>query len=229
MKNIIALLLIILASTSLIAQQSNSDCKVLLKELQGEYNGDCKKGLADGKGIAQGEHRYEGEFKKGQPHGEGKYIISETDYYVGSFKKGKRTGFGKHFTIKDGKNIIVEGDWKNGQFVDKEDKFVTVNKSEIKRVSYIFKGDAISGSGENKIHIYLRRGQIDARAMVNGLFMSGSSGYKIDGTNYGFGNAEFPFTGKIKFNVSSAHYVPVSCSLEFKLLKEGNWDVFIYF
>ena len=44
------------------AQQT--DCKVTMPKLSGTYTGGCKKGLAQGKGIAQGVDRYEGQFYK---------------------------------------------------------------------------------------------------------------------------------------------------------------------
>jgi hypothetical protein len=34
------------------------DCKVISPDISGSYTGDCKHGLAHGKGIAQGKDRY---------------------------------------------------------------------------------------------------------------------------------------------------------------------------
>ncbi len=105
---------------TILLSQTNNSCQVKVPELQGEYRGDCKNGLADGKGSAQGKHIYEGEFKKGYPHGEGKYIWAGDDYYVGSFRKGKRSGFGKHYLMVDGKSSFIEGYWKNDAYIGKE-------------------------------------------------------------------------------------------------------------
>jgi hypothetical protein len=52
------------------------NCKVLLPALSGNYEGGCKKGLADGKGKASGTDVYEGEFSKELPHGKGTYTWS---------------------------------------------------------------------------------------------------------------------------------------------------------
>ena len=49
-------------------------CSVSVDSLKGEYNGDCKKGKAEGKGTAVGIDSYKGNFKNGYPNGEGKYI-----------------------------------------------------------------------------------------------------------------------------------------------------------
>ena len=48
---------------------AQNPCKVLMKEISGSYSGECKKGLADGKGEAKGVDRYIGAFKKGLPDG----------------------------------------------------------------------------------------------------------------------------------------------------------------
>lgn len=41
-----------------------SECKVLLPALSGSYEGGCRKGLADGDGVAIGTDTYKGSFKK---------------------------------------------------------------------------------------------------------------------------------------------------------------------
>ncbi|MEI6061185.1 MAG: hypothetical protein WCR72_10775, partial [Bacteroidota bacterium] len=51
-------------------------CRVLKPELVGTYEGKCKDGLANGKGIAIGTDRYEGQFTKGFPQGYGTYTWS---------------------------------------------------------------------------------------------------------------------------------------------------------
>ncbi|PLX24321.1 MAG: hypothetical protein C0597_00015 [Marinilabiliales bacterium] len=50
------------------AQEKTTDCRVLLSSISEKYEGECVNGFADGKGIAEGAHKYEGEFKKGLPH-----------------------------------------------------------------------------------------------------------------------------------------------------------------
>ena len=70
--------------TNIIAQ--HTDCLIKVKELQGTYEGECKKQKADGKGKAVGEDTYEGEFKEGFPNGTGKYSWKNGNWYTGSFK-----------------------------------------------------------------------------------------------------------------------------------------------
>jgi hypothetical protein len=73
------------------------DCKVLVEEISIEYEGDCKKGLAHGKGIASGAgFIYEGEFKKGYPDGEGTLTIEENGkIFTGDWKRGEVYGEGE--------------------------------------------------------------------------------------------------------------------------------------
>lgn len=84
--------------------QENKDCKVLQKELSGEYKGDCKKGLADGVGEAIGTDRYSGSFKKGYAHGKGIYNYSSGAVYEGGFLNGKRHGQGKLIYQNEGED-----------------------------------------------------------------------------------------------------------------------------
>ncbi|MCF8299254.1 MAG: hypothetical protein K9J13_17025 [Saprospiraceae bacterium] len=225
------LLIIFISIPIIIFSQEKSNCIVKVPELQGEYRGDCKKGLADGTGSAQGEHIYEGEFKKGYPHGEGKYIWAGDDYYVGSFKKGKRSGFGKHYLIIEGKSSYIEGYWKNDIYLGKEKKvqnYSSVRKTGIDRVSYIYKG---SGDGTNEIMIRFKRAGAGSRSQVYSPSINASSGDLIDqGERYGFENVEFPFSASMSFNVpNKANTMLILATLTFEIMKEGSWDVIIYF
>jgi hypothetical protein len=93
-------------------------CTVKLSSLQGTYEGECKNGVAHGRGIAVGKDEYQGEFKNGLPHGKGRYIYANGDEYIGEFKKGKRHG--KGYMKKAGEVTITENprlsNWKNDAF-----------------------------------------------------------------------------------------------------------------
>lgn len=229
MKNFILIIILAIVPTFLISQ--NKSCKVKVPELQGEYRGDCKNGLADGNGSAQGDHIYEGEFKKGYPHGEGKYIWAGDDYYVGSFRKGKRSGFGKHYMIIEGKSSFIEGYWKNDAYIGKEKKtesFTTVRKTGIDRVSYIYKG---TGAGTNEIMIRFKRGGSGSRSQIYNPSITASSGDLIDqGERYGFENVEFPFKASLSFSApNKTNSMLILATLSLEIMKEGSWDVIIYF
>lgn len=79
------------------------ECRVLLDKIDGNYSGDCKKGLAHGYGEAEGENViYKGEFRKGLPDGEGTLTFADGRKFDGEWKNGEVYGFGE-FTDTDGK------------------------------------------------------------------------------------------------------------------------------
>jgi hypothetical protein len=71
-----------------------SPCEVLDPELQAEYRGKCRRGLAHGKGRAVGSAIYEGEFRKGMKHGKGVKTWAWGDRYEGAFEKDRKHGHG---------------------------------------------------------------------------------------------------------------------------------------
>ena len=224
-------LIILLLTPFLLLSQNKQTCKVLVPDLQGEYRGECKKGLADGNGSALGKHIYEGEFKRGYPHGEGKYIWAGDDYFVGNFRKGKRDGYGKHYMLVNGKSSYIEGYWKNDEYIGKEKKvqnYSTGRKTGVDRVSYIYKG---AGDGTNEIMIKFRRGGSGSRSTITGLSTTASSGELVDqGEKYGFQNVSYPFTASMSFNApNKMNTMIILATLNFEIRKEGSWVVIIYY
>ena len=99
---------------------SQDTCKVLKPEISGKYTGDCKNGLADGKGVAVGKDKYEGKFKKGLPNGQGTYTWSTGEVYKGSWDEGKKDGEGKYTFKSHGVDSTTTGFWKNDVFARKK-------------------------------------------------------------------------------------------------------------
>ena len=91
---------------------AQDDCKVLTEALQGEYTGDCKKGLAHGTGESKGIDIYRGDFKKGLPNGTGTYIWKNGNSYEGEFKDGKRNGISTDWYDSGQKRVV--GNYDNG-------------------------------------------------------------------------------------------------------------------
>lgn len=108
--------------------QQKDSCKVLLSEISGTYEGDCKNGLANGKGTAIGEDTYVGRFKNGLPDGKGKYTYKNGNVYSGKWRNGLKNGKGKFKYFIDGKATILLGYWIDGEYVgpSKPDEFYRI-------------------------------------------------------------------------------------------------------
>ena len=52
------------------------NCGVRDAKLRGQYDGECRRGWANGQGKASGVDRYEGSFLDGQAHGQGRYTFA---------------------------------------------------------------------------------------------------------------------------------------------------------
>lgn len=219
MLSTIFLLLTLIGFTN--AQQS-SDCKVLMETINKTYLGDCKNGLAHGEGVAKGEHVYKGEFKKGLPHGHGKYVWDNNEkIYEGEWKKGKKHGDGKLTIKKSGKDSVVTGIWEEGKFKkQKETKpYEVVSKESIERIR-IYK----NGS-KNKIIIkFIRHG---SSKQISGLTLNFSSGTRRGNSRPITVNfPEFPFRTKLQFNAPNKFNVAQkTCRTTFKINEPGHWIV----
>jgi hypothetical protein len=56
--------------------------------------------------------RYEGSFRNGVPHGEGRFVKSNGDMYQGEWREGRQHGHGAYFG-HDGE--VYDGEWINGR------------------------------------------------------------------------------------------------------------------
>jgi hypothetical protein len=83
-----------LGGAQLLRAEEASPCKVLDPELQSEYLGNCRGGLAHGKGKATGIATYEGGFRKGMKHGKGVKTWGWGDRYEGAFENDRKHGHG---------------------------------------------------------------------------------------------------------------------------------------
>ena len=89
-------LLLALAFLFPLASLAAPSCRVIDPELQGQYEGGCKKGLAEGYGVARGTAEYHGEFSKGMKHGKGVKTWPWGDRYEGGFANDRRNGKGMY-------------------------------------------------------------------------------------------------------------------------------------
>ncbi len=220
-KKLIVFVLLAVPLLPLRAQEDNG-CKVLLSAISVQYKGDCKKGLADGKGEAFGVDHYVGHFKKGLPDGEGVYTWSTGEVYKGSFKKGMRDGQGSYTFKVEGRDSTITGKWQKDKFignVKKTGAYTILFRNNIGRITFNRLGD-----GESvRIKFYRNGGEIN----VSDLMLIGDSGNVMTDRDFtGFDRVSFPFTGKVIFKVPNDFYAAVlSCELRFRINEPGNYEI----
>lgn len=111
-----------------ISAQAQDSCKVLGKNISDSYIGECKKGVANGKGEAKGIHRYIGNFKFGLPNGQGTYYYSDSMYYQGNFQEGIKEGKGEcHYQRKEKPDSVLKGYWSGDIYRGKS--YITYKKN----------------------------------------------------------------------------------------------------
>lgn len=200
--------------------QKESSCKVLVPELSGNYEGGCKKGLANGTGKAVGVDTYEGEFKKGFPNGIGTYTWANGDVYKGEFQKGKPDGEGV-LTKKNGE--VEKGYWKYGYYTG-EEKNAPLYKVNRKQYVSNYSIQRV-GDGEKVNFVW----QWGTRTLytADGLQMNASSGVQTLQSNAcGYGNITFPFNAHVEFDASDkAGTFSYHCIFDFELLVPGSYIV----
>ena len=188
------------------------NCKVLMKNIDRIYKGDCKRGKADGKGLAEGIDTYSGTFKKGLPDGQGTYTWQNGDVYIGEWKKGMMDGQGQ-LTKSDGS--LQNGYWKKNKYSGQyEYPFKQLDKST--NVSS-FNLSQVEGKS-NVIRFYFKEDQkIVQNPLANVVVHHGNYTNVINTSSYvELQNVSFPFKAKVYFG---SHYI------EFEIFKSGMWAV----
>jgi len=207
---------------SLIDAFSQENCKVLKPEIAGEYSGDCKNGLADGKGIAKGQDKYEGKFKKGLPNGQGIYTWASGEVYKGSWKEGKKDGEGK-FTFKSrGYDTTTIGIWKDDVFyrVKVPAAYDVHRINGIKRYTVKRNGD-----GEKITLAIMKNGANNSAVYGLTFYCTSGTTYSV-GPKIGYENVIFPCTMKILYSTrSSFNGGTIYCEFEVEFKTPGKWDI----
>lgn len=218
MKKIPFLIMFLFSYNILFSQ--NSECKVLLPRLSGSYDGDCKKGLAHGKGVAQGLDRYEGEFKKGLPEGLGLYRWADGTYYDGYWKEGLRDGAGR---MVYGTDSVRSGYWKADKYTgEKETK-----RYEVLQSRYVARSSFIkTANTPNQVKVKLTLGGAP-NSTVQDFSMVQSSGDEFrPGNAYGLQNVTFPVTIRLQYRSwNLMHTVLSDVTFEFRINEPGSWEV----
>jgi hypothetical protein len=228
------LFVFLLLSSFGISQNAVGDCKVLSKYFAYGYRGECKNGLASGKGEAKGKYWYIGDFKEGLPNGKGIIKYDANQIYTGSFQDGYKEGKGEFVykikVVNDTifRDSIVKGYWCNDSFVGKtyktykfsgairlSDYDITASKQSGN--SLIFEvGSATNGTAlESRVQItelkVLTTGENKCNSRITSTYESGFKSY----TNIEI--CGFPLIIDVKLSNGD--------SFELELYKNANWKV----
>ncbi|MDO9256924.1 MAG: hypothetical protein Q7U54_15495 [Bacteroidales bacterium] len=205
------------------SQEGGAECKVLLKGISGSYKGDCKDGLANGKGTATGEDSYTGAFLNGLPEGKGVYKYKNGNMFSGYWKNGLKNGRGEFKSLVNGKATLIKGYWKDGDYAgisepDEEyriTKLTAIENYTIKNV----KGD------QNFIEVSFEK--VNKKYVPRDLEVTLSSGYKIEqNKKIIIQNYNFPVNCDLHFTIPITGGVR-QCNLAFTIYKPGKIEVFI--
>jgi hypothetical protein len=226
--------LVIIHTTGLYAQLPATDCKVALAELEGSYNGDCRNGLAHGKGEAKGRHHYLGQFKNGRPNGQGTYYYNDSVYHVGIFQDGLREGKGITYYTRAGKpDSLVKGYWSGDVYRGKRYSTYVVNDMPV------FDRSEITSSDERgntiTIETETTSGAIKGSNVTTGtgLVLTVSDVVALDGSFI----KKLDETSGIKYKVSyELSKFPVRLrimlsngqSFTLELYKPAKWNVYLF-
>ncbi len=210
----------LISVSSFYSVKAQDSCKVLIQSLKGSYEGGCKKGLANGKGVAKGNDTYEGSFKKGYPNGFGKYTWNNGSKYVGYWKMGIRSGEGKYTSKENGKDLELNGIWKNDKYIGEKPIPPSITKkNNIDQVSFVKIGEG------NTIIIKILQNGLSHTPYD--LYMTSSSGSPLnEGSIIGYQNCDFPFKVKITYKSwNSFRSILYDRTIEFTIHQAGRWEI----
>ena len=219
MNKFLILLLCSFFSLSYAGFSQDVECKVLLNGLDKTYNGECKKGLANGEGTASGKlGKYVGEFKKGFPSGGGKLEYSRGSYYEGEWSRGMRDGKGKYFFSADS---IIDGYWQRDVYLGKyEFPFKVISSRGLTRYKF-----SKTGESPNSVEVQFKRNGVRTMADITSINTQFNSGSELVQSNYyGYEQVEFPFEGKFLLSfLNKLRTNTINAEFEFKIFHEGKW------
>jgi len=205
-------------------------CKVLPDSLQGSYTGECKNGKANGSGKAVGIHTYEGEFKNGLPEGKGKYTWGSGDYYYGGWKRGLKEGKGELHRWENGKEKLVTGYWKKGNYRGEYENPYVINNvtTDIGRVqvekitdnefSVSITVESLNNSSSLSRSALQATTVMTAHQVIRGQYVSKSSNALTNKEITVFRGVIFPFRCTFNFGNSI---------VDIEFFEQGAWDVLV--
>lgn len=223
MKIILTSILSLVFSFAIFAQQGKSpSCQVLIPSIAEQYEGECKKGLADGAGVARGRDLYKGEFKKGLPHGQGEYTWSTGEVYNGSWIQGRRDGYGVFSFRSAGVDSILTGYWKNDRYLGAEYRKYNYKVLESRDLddTRFLQMDHVG----NQVRIKIMKAGMENRN-VSEVMLWGDSGYQ-SASFLGYEGVTFPFTCQLNYTTTNKlNTQTLICKLVFVIYEQGSWEV----
>ncbi|HKL67483.1 MAG TPA: hypothetical protein VJ877_06285 [Bacteroidales bacterium] len=208
-----------------------NNCEVRVPELQGQYKGECKKGLAHGEGSARGEEEYVGNFRKGLPHGFGVYFYKNGSTYIGSFKKGKRDGYGLLNDMSSGTKVMHYGLWASGNLAIPDDARGLYKVDSYKGVKMVIPEVQMGNEYRNQIFIKFTEKGVPTKTatILDYEISSGEYVENIDRTlnrEIQFDNIEeFPVTLKLEYIYKQVDWRNQNCEFEVTLFTPGIWTI----
>lgn len=206
-------------------------CKVLAPGLVGSYEGECKSDKAHGKGKAQGEDSYEGEFRSGYPDGTGKYTWKNKDWFLGAWKKGSREGQGEmHYLRADGSDSTVTGFWKKDRYIGKYEKpyaiiaqsskisSVRVNNNNSNSINQVSINIQSLSGGASTMNGMIQKMKISSVDILKGSYLRQldiDNQLKISRSV--FSGVLYPF--RAVFRIAGSE------SVEIEFFEAGNWEI----
>lgn len=231
MKKISTLLVFVFVCS--IAVYAQFDCKVKVSTLQGQYNGECKKGLAHGDGAAKGVDTYVGEFKKGYPHGFGVYTYANGSNYIGNYSKGLKDGYGLMNTITEAGDLVQDyGLWLADSLIAGNDPKALFKIKDRKGVKLIDPRLTRDEGVKSQVWINFQvDGVTDNTAIISKAEIT--DGKVLDtkeralNTLVAFDDIkEFPVTFRLEYEIRRPnHFEPLDCVVEVTLFTKGLWEI----
>jgi len=219
MKKVATIILLFCLISTPLWLLSQKKCKVLLPAISETYVGKCKKGLANGKGIATGADTYDGRFRQGLPNGIGTYTWSTGEEYIGEWDFGKRQGSGIYKFKYNGKDSIQAGIWKEDRYMGPAPPppFILQSRN-IQKYSFQKLGD------KNKLSLEIYMNGAINSTIENLSIVSTNGSYQNYGRYIVFDYIDYPVMLKITYVTwNKFHSAQLDVVFEFEITEPGDW------
>lgn len=200
------------------------DCKVYPSEIAEFYVGECKKGLANGQGKAEGIDTYEGEFKKGYPNGYGIYTWKNGNVYKGEFHRGLKDGKGELTFTYNGRDSTTVGYWSKDEYIG------LTNEGPYKVIqnTYITKYDFNRGESDmNEVNIVFLQNGSQNMGISNLVVQTSSGSYDLlNNGRIKIRYFDMPLEVQLRYTtMNSMKSKSTNCIFVFKINADGRWVV----